>query len=194
MSNDPANASGGQYVDPQAATGDDKCAEILAKYPVDSYNKQKNSLPQGQESHHVMQNAHFCTQRYKAVAGIAAGYTIGSAPCIPLAGVSTDPLTPHGLVTKMQKDVETSMKGRTQNPTYKEAQNNAIKQIKAADPTLSDEDVKCIMAKVDEYFREAMGNISQEDLLKREVRILGQRGAWAPTTPPPAGSVTLTPS
>lgn len=154
------------------------CKKVLKKYPVQSYSDQAGDLPKNFQSHHVIQNSHFQYPRGTTVTEICAGYTEGDAPCIGLLG-DTDPKTPHGKVSKMQKADAKSYRKRVReggaNPTYKEARADAKKQLMAKNPGpgLTAGEAECVLKAVDKKFREMCKKKSMSDT---QLRAPGQRG------------------
>ena len=153
------------------------CAQVLARYPVQSYKEQRSTCPSTKQSHHVIQNSHFQSPRGKNVPGVCPGYSEDDAPCIPL-GNGTNPRKEHGRVSKMQKADGKRYRNRGKNPTYPEARADAKKQLTATPkPGLSDEEAECILVKVDEYFEKTCGPTAGKQL-----RSPGQRTKWKPDT------------
>jgi hypothetical protein len=166
-----------------------RCAEILARYPVESYKdqtkKMEGGMYAGAQSHHVIQNAHFQVGRSsgkgRTVAGGCPNYTENAAPCIPLDD-GTDTRTEHGLVSRMQRDRATFYKQRYKatgkNVTYQEARQDAQAQLCEPDPGpgLTKEEAECILMEVDRKFIEICGGTGN-----LELRPPGLRGEWEPT-------------
>lgn len=154
------------------------CKKVLKKYPVQSYNDQKGDLPDDFQSHHIIQNSHFQYPRGTTVKEVCAGYTEGDAPCIGLLG-DTDPKTPHGKVSKMQKADAKRYRQRLReggkNPSYKEARADAKKQLMAKNPGpgLTGQEAECVLKEVDKKFREMCKKKSMSDA---QLRAPGQRG------------------
>lgn len=144
------------------------CSETLANFPVMSHKDQKARLKeanegvteakQKQQSHHVLQNALFQTDRSKNInaPGVCPGYDTEQAPCIGLAGSMTDLDTPHGVVTAMQ-NADTVTYQQQGSVTFAEARSGAKKQLMEPEPGpgLSEQEAECILLKVEEYFDEA---------------------------------------
>jgi hypothetical protein len=170
-----------------------RCAEILARYPVESYKdqtkKMKDGMYAGAQSHHVIQNAYFQVGRRTTVAGGCPNYTKEAAPCIPLED-GRDPTTMHGWVSRMQKKREAFYTQRHiatgKNVTYQEARQDAQAQLCAPDPGpgLTKEEAECILIEVDKKFIEICGGTGN-----LELRPLGLRREWKPSTPTPSSGM-----
>lgn len=169
------------------------CSEAQAKYPVMSHTEQQKACKKKEEatgtkfqSHHVIQNAHFSYPRLTALPEICPGYSIDEAPCIALEDGS-DPTTPHGRVSQMQKADATAYRERYQekgtSPTYTEARADAKKQLMAKDPGpgLSEHDAECVMKEVDKQF-EDMCKKGMADKDNFKLRPPGLQGKGLPTS------------
>ncbi len=168
-----------------------KCAEVLARYPVESYGEQKKKMKKGaykgSESHHLVQNAHFQEGRgsrhVKTVAGGCPNYTENAGPCIPL-GAGSEGTTEHGLISRMQKDrarfYVRRHKATGKNVTYSEARKDCQDQLcsPTPGPGLTKEEAECILIEVDRKFIEICGGTGN-----LELRPPGLRKKWKPPTP-----------
>lgn len=153
------------------------CKKILKKYPVQSYNDQKDDIPADCQSHHVIQNSHFQYPRGTTVTEICAGYSEGEAPCIPLQG-DTDPKTEHGGASKRQKADAKGYRDRVKkggsNPKFKEARADAKRQLMAKPkPGMTAKEAECILKEVDKKFREMC---KKKSMSETQLRAPGQRG------------------
>lgn len=167
------------------------CDEVKVRFPVESYNEQKKKKGppyDGCQSHHVIQNSHFQYPRRTNLPEICPGYSVGAAPCIPLDD-GPDTSTAHGRTSQTQKaDAKSHQKAYRddgKSPTYKDARNDAKKQLTAKDPGpgLSDEEAECILVEVDKKFKE-MCPEGMKDPSKFKLRPPGQRGKGLPKPPP----------
>lgn len=162
----PGNTPPWAYADEMAPPPPESCDEALKKTPVKSHTEQqKECKKKGDEtnteyqSHHVIQNSHFCYPRETPLAEICPGYSVNSAPCIALED-GTDTTTPHGRVSQMQKaDAKTYRKKYKENgtsPTYANARADAKRQLTAKNPGpgLSEHEAECVLKEVDTQFRE----------------------------------------
>lgn len=176
-----------------AAAVPENCDEALEKCPVKNHTDQQaackaksaaTGLPH--QSHHVIQNSHFCYPRGTTLTEICPGYSEEAAPCIALQG-GTDTSTPHGRVSQMQKADGTNYrhahKESGANPSYKEARADAKKQLKEKPPgpNMSEHDAECVMKEVDKQFEE-MCKKGMEDTDAFKLRPPGMRGKGLPPT------------
>jgi Domain of unknown function (DUF4150) len=171
----------------------DDCDEALQNTPVLSHSEQKKACKAKAESsstgteyqsHHVIQNSHFCYPREVPLAEICAGYSEDAAPCIALED-GTDPSTPHGRVSQMQKADATRYREQFKNsgtsPTYADARSDAKRQLTAKNPGpgLSDHDAECVLKEVDKQF-EKMCKDGMADTAEFPLRPPGLRGKGLP--------------
>ncbi|MCU7917467.1 MAG: DUF4150 domain-containing protein [Candidatus Thiodiazotropha sp. (ex Dulcina madagascariensis)] len=165
------------------------CDEVKVRFPVESYNEQKKKKGppyDGCQSHHVIQNSHLQYPRGTTLSEVCPGYSEGAAPCIPLDD-GTDTSTAHGRVSQMQKgDAKSHRKAYRENdksPTYKDARDDAKKQLTAKNPGpgLSEGEAECVLIEVDKKFAE-MCPEGMKDPSKFKLRPPGQRGKGLPKT------------
>jgi len=177
----PPNSPNGKYVAKPGSKKKFDCTEIKQKYPVESYDDQKNKkggVYKGKQAHHVIQNALFQKPRGTTLTDICPSYTEGGAPCIPLSD-GTNVRTEHGRVSKMQKKASKAMRDKKENPTYEDARKDAKDQLMAKPkPGMSDEEAECILKEVDKYY-EKIGAKKPG----KQLRAPGQRSKWKPTVP-----------
>jgi hypothetical protein len=142
----------------------DDCEKALKKYPVHKYDdKAQHCTPGVHQSHHVIQNAQFMVGG-KPIKDICPGYSSKNAPCIPLKGNMIDPESPHGIVTDMQKKDAAKARLAQKAPTYRQAKDNAKKQLKAA--RIPANAIKCIMNKVEEMIKEMCPGLTDSTPLR----------------------------
>jgi hypothetical protein len=170
------------------------CDKVLSKYPVASYNEQKNKkggVYDGCQSHHVIQNSHFQFPRGTTLKEICPGYTEGEAPCIPLED-GTDTNTAHGRTSQTQKADAKRYRQEYQDhgrsPSYEDARSDAKKQLTTKDPGpgLSESEAECILVEVDKKFEE-MCKSGMADPSTFKLRPPGMQGKGLPKPPGPHG-------
>ena len=175
-----ANAAAPKPKTKTSQSGDAKkqCKKTLKEHPVQSYDDQKGDAEEGFQSHHVVQNSHFQYPRGTTIKEICSGYSEGAAPCILLEG-GTNPKTPHGAVSKIQKADAKRYRDRVKqggkNPAYREARKDAKKQLMAKNPGpgLTAAEAECILKEVDKMMRQMCKKKSMAD---QQLRAPGQRG------------------
>jgi hypothetical protein len=94
----PANTPPGPYIASMSPPSQTDCNEVKKSCPVEPYREQRKKtggVYEGNQSHHVIQNAHFQKPRGTTIKETCPGYTEGDAPCIPLED-GTDITTGHG--------------------------------------------------------------------------------------------------
>jgi len=177
------------------------CEAALQKCPVRSHSEQKKACKVKQaesgvefQSHHVIQNSHFCYPREVPLKEVCPGYSEDEAPCIALED-GTDPSTPHGRVSQMQKSdaarYRERFKAKGTSPTYAEARADAKKQLtaKSPGPGLSDQEADCVLNEVDKQFEE-MCKKGMADPDKFKLRPPGLRGKGLPGSGGGGGTAT----
>jgi len=183
--------------DAQAPPSEVDCEEVKVRFPVETYNEQKKKKGppyDGCQSHHVIQNSHFQYPRGTTLTEICPGYSEGDAPCIPLED-GTDVNTAHGRTSQLQKaDAKRHRQNYRENgksPTYKDARNDAKKQLteKNPGPGLSEDEAECILVEVDEKFKE-MCEEGIKDSSSFKLRPPGQRGKGLPSVPGGGGGAS----
>lgn len=166
------------------------CDQVKIRFPVESYREQKGKKGPPYDdcqSHHVIQNSHFQYPRGTTLSEICPGYSEGAAPCIPLSD-GTDTSTAHGRVSQMQKaDAKAHRKEfreSNKSPTYKDARNDAKKQLTAKNPGpgLSDGEAECVLIEVDKKFLDMCPD-GMKETSKFKLRPPGQRGKGLPKPP-----------
>lgn len=144
------------------------CKAALKKYPVHAYeDKELHCNSKINQSHHVMQNAHFMVND-QSIDTICPTYTRDDAPCIPLGGKSTDYTKPHGMATKAQNADSKIARASGIKPTFSEAKANAKRHLKVAG--LSPKEINCIMIEVDKKMKKLCPGITESTKLRIPAR------------------------
>jgi len=186
----PGNTPPWMHTD-EMATAVESCDEALDRTPVMSHTEQqkrcqniKQQTGVEYQSHHVIQNAHFCYPRGTTLTEICANYDENLAPCIALQD-GTDPSTSHGRVSQMQKaDAKAYRAAYGENgssPSYQDARADAKRQLTAPQPGpgLSEADAECVLKETDKQFQKmCSGPMKQQEDFK--LRTPGARGAALP--------------
>jgi hypothetical protein len=142
------------YVNPK------DCPTILDKEEIALHRHgDKETVCDGQDSDHVMQNAYFENVRGESQISTAKGYSTDDAPCICMEGPSTDAATPHGVKTGLERDFAADLREDDyQNVTYQAARDKSIENFAlSADSRPSDKALKCIQIALDEYYKKQLG-------------------------------------
>jgi hypothetical protein len=135
------------------------CGKILADEDIKITPHKKSDCRKDQQSDHIVQNACFVNSRKLNTAiSSAPGYSTNDAPCICLYGKSTGN-GEHGRKTKKQTKWEKGLRrGGAKNTTYAKARDDNIKILhESMNHPPSDEALKCIQLKIDEYFKDQLG-------------------------------------
>lgn len=186
----PGNTPPWPYMD-EMAMAVMNCDEALERTPVKNHSEQqkrcqaiKQETGVEYQSHHVIQNSHFCYPRGTTLKEICPGYDEALAPCIALED-GTDPSTGHGRVSQMQKAdakrYRDAYKDKQTSPTYQDARADAKRQLIEPEPGpgLSENDAECVLREVDKQFHQ-MCKSGMQKPKQFELRAPGTRGTALP--------------
>lgn len=171
----------------------DECEAINRRLRLHKYKDRgpPNTVP-GEQSHHVMQNAYFATDRNVPISTICPAYNPDDAPCLPMdSGIGSDGKTmnpagddtAHGRITKDQArrakrhySVFNSTGGSVR-PKFSDASSEAFFQLTTY-AGLSAKEATCVMKAVTKWFMERCG----PDIVDKVLRIPGTSDPGPPAT------------
>ncbi len=113
-----------------------------------------------EQSHHIIQDAHFSNGRGAGLANVCPGYNTNSAPAIPLVGGTEFAGTPHDIITRNQRAASTAYARRFRGPppgprpNLGEALSEGMGQLQTNAPIGSDPvAMACLLEYVLNYFQ-----------------------------------------
>jgi hypothetical protein len=151
----------------------DECEKKKKQYGWGTHSEVQRITGSEEQSHHVLQDAHFTSGRGYGLTNICGGYHTDDAPAIPVEGGTYDRDSPHGKITQAQRQLSDGYARRFvgpppgPRPTLSEATTDGMGLLAkhtalGSDPTA----MACLLEYINDYFKRTCPSLTQQSPLR----------------------------